>query len=311
MELRHLRYFVAVAEEGSLTVAAERRLHTAQPSLSRQMRDLEYEVGTQLMVRSARGIELTAAGRVFLDHARLALAQVEAAREAARRAAEPTKPSFALGFLTGQEMDWLPEAMRILHDELPNMQVTISSQYSPDLADALMRGKLDVAFMRPEAQAPDLVYRLVMKEPLVAVLPSDHRLASREAIDTREIAGETFISVSNTAPTLRVVIDDYLKRTGLDIKPDHEVDNLAMAMSLVASTRGVALLPAYARNFLPWSVISRPIKGDPPTIDLVIGYNKANASPTLKLFLSRADELIARVSKRLNNPADGSEGKSP
>ena len=140
MELRHLRYFVAVAEEGSLTVAAQRRLHTAQPSLSRQMRDLEYEVGAQLMVRSARGIELTAAGRVFLDHARLALAQVEAARQAARGAAEPAKPSFALGFLTGQEMDWLPEAMRILHDELPNMEVTAASQYSPQLADALTRG---------------------------------------------------------------------------------------------------------------------------------------------------------------------------
>src|SRR3989454_4521088 len=190
MELRHLRYFVAVAEEGSLTVAAEQRLHTAQPSLSRQIRDLEYEVGTQLMVRSARGIELPAAGRVFLDHARLALTQVEAAREAARRAAEPTKPSFALGFLTGQEMDWLPEAMRILHDELPNMQVTISSQYSPDLADALMRGKLDVAFMRPEAQAPDLAYKVVTREPLGVILPSDHRLTAYEAIDARDLAGE-------------------------------------------------------------------------------------------------------------------------
>src|SRR5438093_12198849 len=105
MELRHLRFFVAVAEEGSLTVAAERRLHTAQPSLSRQIRDLEYEVGAQLMTRSARGIELTAAGRVFLDHARLALAQGETARDAARRAAEPAKPSFALGFVPGQEMD--------------------------------------------------------------------------------------------------------------------------------------------------------------------------------------------------------------
>src|SRR6476660_1730311 len=290
MELRHLRYFVAVAEEGSLTVAAEQRLHTAQPSLSRQMRDLEYEVGTQLMVRSARGIELTAAGRVFLDHARLALIQIEAAGEAARRAAEPPKPSFALGFLTGQEMDWLPEAMRILHADLPNIQVTISSQYSPDLADALMRGKLDLAFMRREAPAPDLTYRLVTKEPLVAVLPTDHRLASREAIDPRDIAGETFISVSDTAPVLRIVIDEYLKRTGLDIRPDHEVDNLAMAMSLVASTRGVALLPAYARNFLPWSVIIRPLMGDPPTIDLVIGYHTANASPTLKLFLARADD---------------------
>jgi LysR family hca operon transcriptional activator len=190
------------------------------------------------------------------------------------------------------------------------MQVTISSQYSPDLADALMRGKLDVAFMRPEAHAPDLAYRLVAKEPLVVVLPSDHRLASRKAIDIGEVAGETFISVSNTAPVLRVVIDDYLQRSGLDIKPDHEVDNLAMAMSLVASTRGVSLLPAYARNFLPWSVISRPLRGDPPTIDLVIGYNRANASPTLKLFLSRADELIARVSRKLSGPADGSEGNA-
>jgi LysR family hca operon transcriptional activator len=300
MELRHLRYFVAVAEEGSLTVAAERRLHTAQPSLSRQMRDLEYEVGTQLLVRGARGVELTAAGRAFLDHARLALAQVEAAREAARRAAEPTKPSFALGFLTGQEMDWLPEAMRILHDELPNMHVTIASQYSPDLADALMRGRLDVAFMRAEAQAPELVFKVLTKEPLVAILPSDHRLAAHETIDPHDIAGETFISVSKTAPTLRVVIDDYLERLNLGIRPDHEVDNLAMAMSLVASTRGVAFLPAYARNFLPWSVISRPIKGDAPTIDLVLGYHRANASPTLKLFLSRLDQLIARVSKKLS-----------
>src|ERR1700687_4070290 len=108
MELRHLRYFVAVVEEGSLTTAAERRLHTSQPSLSRQIRDLEYEVGAELLSRSVHGVELTAAGKAFLDHARLALAQVEAAGAAARRAAEPTKLSFALGFLTGQEMDWLP-----------------------------------------------------------------------------------------------------------------------------------------------------------------------------------------------------------
>src|SRR6195256_2533782 len=108
MELRHLRYFIAAAEEGSLTLAAEQRLHTAQPSLSRQIRDLEYEVGVQLLVRRARGVELTDSGRAFLDHARLALVQVEAAIEAARRADRPAKPTFAVGFLTGQEMDWLP-----------------------------------------------------------------------------------------------------------------------------------------------------------------------------------------------------------
>jgi LysR family hca operon transcriptional activator len=298
MELRHLRYFIAVAEAGSLTVAAEQRLHTAQPSLSRQIRDLEREVGVPLLTRSARGVELTAAGRIFLDHARLALVQVEAAGEAARRAAKPAKPSFALGFLTGQEMDWLPEAMRILRDELPHIDVTVSSQYSPGLADDLMRGKLDAAFLRPEAHASDLSYELVTREPLVVILPSDHRLAARDAIDPQALVGETFVSVSSTAPALRIVIDDYLKRSHLDLRPSHEVDNLAMAISLVASTRGVALLPAYAQNFLPWSVISRPLAGETPTIDLVVGYNKTNASPILKLFLSQIGELAAVAAQK-------------
>jgi LysR family transcriptional regulator, hca operon transcriptional activator len=293
MELRHLRYFVAVAEEGSLTVAAEKRLHTAQPSLSRQIRDLEYEVGVPLLTRSVHGVELTAAGRAFLDHARLTLTQAEATIEAARRAAEPSKPTFALGFLTGQEMDWLPEVMRVLRDELPKIEVTVSSQYSPNLAQSLLRGKLDLAFMRPEAQMPDLDYKVIVKEPLMVVLPSDHRLASRDAIALKDIAGETFIGMSNTAPTLRAIIDGYLERSGLNVQQAHRVDNLAMAMSLIASIRGVALLPEYAKNFLPWAVTSRPLVGEQVTIDLVVGYHKANASPILKRFLSRLDDLAA------------------
>jgi LysR family hca operon transcriptional activator len=298
MELRHLRYFIAVAEEGSLTLAAEKRLHTAQPSLSRQIRDLEYEVGVQLMSRSVHGIELTTAGRAFLDHARLAVTQAEAAKEAARRAAQPAKPTFALGFLTGKEIDWLPEAMRILHDELSNIEITVSSQNSPDLADALMRGRLDAAFMRPEEPADELVYRRVITEPFVVIFPSDHRLAARDAVELREIVGETFIIPSKTAPTSRVVIEGYLKRSGLDIIPDHEVDNITHAVSMIASTGAVALLPAYPSNLLPWSVTSRPLEGEAPTIDLVLGYNKANTSPILKLLLSRIDDLTAQISSK-------------
>ncbi len=298
MELRHLRYFVAVAEVGSLTVAAARRLHTSQPSLSRQIRDLEDELGAQLLTRRARGIELTPAGRAFLDHARLVLSQVEAAGEAARRVAHPSRPRFTMGFLTGHELKWMPEALRILHDELPNVDVMISSQYSPLLADGLSKGKIDAAFLRRERGVPDLAFRLLIEEPMMVVLPRDHRLAALKSIGPRDLVSETFVTVDDTAPVLRMVIDNYLKQSRINIKPTHEVDNLAMAMSLIASTGGVGLLPAYAQNFLLSSVTSRPLKGDTPTIELVLGYKKSNESPILKLLLSRLDELVARVSKK-------------
>jgi LysR family hca operon transcriptional activator len=298
MELRHLRYFVAVAEAGSLTAAAARKLHTSQPSLSRQIRDLEHEVGAQLLTRRARGIELTPAGQAFLDHARAVLSQVEAAGEAARRVAHPSRPCFAMGFLTGHELKWMPEALRILRDELPNIDVMISSQYSPLLADGLSKGKIDAAFLRREKGVPELAYRGLVKEPLMVVLPSDHRLAALKAISPRDLVGETFVTVSDTAPVLRMVIDNYLKRSGINIKPTHEVDNLAMAMSLIASTGGIGLLPAYAQNFLLSSVTSRPVKGDTPTVDLVFGYKKSNPTPVLKLLLSKLDDLVARVSKK-------------
>jgi LysR family transcriptional regulator, hca operon transcriptional activator len=297
MELRHLRYFVAVAEEGSVTLAAQRRLHTAQPSLSRQMRELEREVGAQLLVRSTQGVELTPAGRAFLDHARLALSQVETAGEAARRAAQPTKATFIMGFLTGTEIEWFSEAVRLIRDELPSTEVVLVSQTSPELVDSLMRRKVDVAFLRSEPHTPDLEYRHLRSEPLVVVLPTDHRLATRDAIDPREIKRETFVNVSDTAPALRVVIDEYLRSSRLDIVTAHEAASMSMAISLVASTKGVALLPFYALNFLPSSVTSRPLIGAAPTIDLVLGYHKANTSPLLKLFLSRKDDLIARVAK--------------
>src|SRR6478672_2962777 len=297
MELRHLRYFVAVAEEGSFTTAAVGRLHTSQPSLSRQIRDLEYEVGAELMSRSVHGIQLTDAGKAFLDHARLALAQVEAAVEVARRAAQPGKKTFAIGFQTGHEMNWLPRAMHVLRDELKNINVTVSSDYSPDLAEALVRGRLEVAFLRVEP-AFDLCYEVVDHEPLIVLMPSDHRLTSREAIHPRELVGEIFIGGSNKATVLRAVTEDYLRRAGLDIKLDHGVDNLAMAMSLVASTRGLALMPAYAKNLLPWSVVSRPLEGEAPTIDLAVGHSRSNTSPILKLFLSRIEELRAPLPEK-------------
>src|SRR5260221_1514159 len=133
--------------------------------------------------------------------------------------------------------------------------------------------------------------------PIYAWKPT-YPMVGHDAVDLREIVGETFIIPSKTAPTSRAVIEDYLKRSGLDIIPDHEVDNITHAVSMIASTGAVALLPPYPTNLLPSSVTSRPIRGDAPTIDLVVGYNKANRSPILKLFLSRVEDLSAQRSSK-------------
>ena len=132
----------------------------------------------------------------------------------------------------------------------------------------------------------------------MVILPIDHRLAARKAISPGDLVGETFVTVSATAPVLRLVIDNYLKRSGLNITPAHEADHVTMGISLIMSTRGVGLLPAYAQNLLPASVTSRPLKGDVPTVDLVLGYRKSNQSSILKLLLSRLDELVARASNK-------------
>jgi LysR family hca operon transcriptional activator len=298
MELRHLRYFIAVAEEGSFTNAAERRLHTAQPSLSRQIRELESEVGVRLFERKARGIALTVAGQVFLNHARLVLLQVDAAAEAARRAERPAKPVFVVGFLIGQEVAWLPDTLRLVREEAPDIEVTIVSQSSPELAAGLMRGAVDVAFMRREQSTPGLAFESLAHEPLVVLVPASHRLARSKAIRPQELEREIYISPARLAPVLQAVIDAYAKKVCITLNPEYDAENLSAAMSLVASTGGVTLFPRYVQNILTRSVVARPLRGEPPTIELVMGYNKSNTSPVLKRLLSHAGELVERVSQR-------------
>ncbi|MGV7241141.1 LysR family transcriptional regulator [Caballeronia sp. M23-90] len=298
MELRHLRYFIAVAETGSLTVAAEQRLNTSQPSLSRQIRDLEEQIGTNLFIRNSQGVIMTDAGKAFIDHARRALLQVDAAVDAARRAVPSSKQRFALGFLTGEEMTWLPECMHILRAELPNVDVSVTSDYSIDLAAQIAHGTLDLAFCRVEPTF-DLAYRVIDKEPLVVLLPSDHRLTAQDVIAPQELVDESFLAMGNKAKVLRSVIDGYLERSGVVLKAAQSVNNPAMVMSLIASTRGVTLIPGFVKALMPWSVDSRPLAGEVPTIDLSIAYNKTNTSPILTFFLDKVTEMIVRKSQSI------------
>jgi len=291
MDASDLRVFEAVARLGSMNRAAQ-ELNTVQSNITARIRNLELELGVQLFQRRARGIELTPAGRAFLDHARLALGQAAEAVQAARRAARPPRDAFSVGFLTGQEVDCLPHVTSILRAELPSIEFKVTSLYSPDLADALQNGEIDLGFLRVEPR-PDVRYQVIAREPLVAILPSDHRLAGQASIEAKDLEGEAFVGFSDVPHVLRDVVDDYIRHSGITLTPSHHIDNFAMGISLVASTRGVALLPAYVEPLLPWSVVSRPLSGDAPTIDLAIGYRPDNASPVLKTFLGRVDQLVS------------------
>src|SRR6202020_3476467 len=139
--------------------------------------DLEDEVGVELLTRDVRGVELTDAGKAFLHHARLALMQVDATVEAARKAARPARKTFDIGFQTGHEMNWLPRATQLLRDQLTNIQIVVTSDLSPNLAEALIRGRLDLAFMRIEP-GYDLGYHVVDNEPLLVLMQIDHSLTA-------------------------------------------------------------------------------------------------------------------------------------
>lgn len=292
MELRHLRYFVAVAEAGSFTQAAEKRLHTAQPSLSRQMHDLEDMLKVQLMIRGPRGMTLTPAGQVFLDHAKAILMQVDSAIEAARRAHAPAKTRFTVGFLTGHEIVWLPKVLQALGDTLEKIELIVHSASSPELIEALLQERMDIAFLRPESQARALAFRPLIEEELFALVPADHPLARKASIRRSDIRGEPFISFNPAySPALRRVIDDYLRDGGIEPTPMHEAETLPMVISLILSSRGVTFLPAYMSRLLPASVVGRPLAGKPPTIPLALGYRKNDPSPLLENFLLKANNI--------------------
>jgi LysR family transcriptional regulator, hca operon transcriptional activator len=134
------------------------------------------------------------------------------------------------------------------------------------------------------------------------VLPTGHRLAAQKEISLRDIAGEVYITPTRAAPVLKAVIDSYAAKSGITLKPEYDADNLSSAMSLVASTGGVTLLPLYAQNLLSPSVVLRRLKGNAPTIDLVMGYSRSNTSPLLKRLLARSDELVKKVAQTARSP---------
>lgn len=292
MELRHLRYFVAVAEELHFGRAAH-RLHISQPPLSQQIAALESEIGVSLLWRTSRRVELTEAGRRFLQEARETLAQARSAVDLARRAAVGEVGRVQIGFVPACGV--IPKAIRRFMRRFPKVQVTLRNMASAEQVDALVHGRLDVGFVHLPIIATGLESEPVESHPLMAALPARHRLAGRRVIAWRELQGETFIGFPRVAaPGAYDVLMGRLREAGLVPHVVHETDSLLARLRMVGAGIGISLLPAYAENFDHAGVCLRPL--GPPRTAANIGmvHSPRRLTPAVSRFLGVARAASAR-----------------
>ena len=278
MELRHLRYFVAVAEELNFTRAAQ-RLHTAQPSLSQQIQDLEQEVGVPLFIRTKRSVKLTAAGTAFLDEARLTLAQSRRAIASARKAAQPGERTLVLGFGPPAEIKLFPGTLTSLRASFPKLRLEFRSMTTLQQREALLHNEIDLAFLRPPIHEPSLEAIPVLREQLVAVLPADHPLAGEGPLDFAELSGYPFIEISPLhSGNLFDLVRGAAQERGVQLNTIQQVVNVLTLLALISLGEGYTLLPDYAESLVFRNVTTRRLT--PPAIeaDLLMAWRKGDLS---------------------------------
>lgn len=292
MELRHLRYFVAVAEERHFGRAAE-RVGIAQPPLSRQIQALEAELGARLFDRSGRKVELTPAGETLLEHTRRLFVAVELAKRETLRAHQGQRGRIAIGYPSSLAYSGLPELLRTFRAKLPDVEVTLSEMSPQAQIDALKEGQLDVGFVRAPFDDPALASLLVRREPLVVAMPADHPLASRKRIALGLLANEPFVSFPRSRG--QAFFDQLMRLchdAGFVPRIVQEAQQLDI-VSLVSAGFGVALVPSSVRHVRRTGVVYRSILGSPKS-DLRITWKKESTSAVVRELV----EVVRRVGVR-------------
>lgn len=293
MELRHIRYFIAVAEELNFTRAAE-RLRTAQPSLSQQIRDLEEEVGTPLLERTKRRVALTTAGRAFLDEARLVMAQTQRALMMARRAAQAEQKKLTIGFLPSAEVKIFPSVLSSIRAQFPDVQVELRHMTTAEQRDALVNGSIDVAFMRLPVDESTMIWDVVLMEKIVAVLPENHPLAELEQVPLASLAPFPYLRVApNHAGNLHDITEGYCRAKGVQLQPIQDVENVLTLLTLIGMGIGFGLLPDYADHLLFKNVTTRPLEEPAPMVGLAMVRRADRGFPALAGFLDLVKRAVS------------------
>lgn len=302
MELRHLRYFVAVAEEGHMTRAAE-RLGIQQPPLSQQIRQLEDELGVQLFRRKPRGVELTDAGTAFLEHARVILGQVERASATTRRTARGEQGRVAVGFTSSAPFHpFVPRVIRTFREMSPHVSLVLEESGSGELVQALHNEEIDAAFIRsPIADVVGLEVTPLLDEEMVAALPTGHQYATsnddKKRLPLSVLAKETFVLYKRPGgPGLYDTIITACKSTGFSPRVGQEAPRILSTLNLVAAGLGVSIVPASLRRLEMDGVVYRSIaKNQQPLAPLILACRRSENSAAVQRFI----DLVKQTAKQL------------
>ena len=285
MELRHLRYFVAVAQELNFTRAAQ-RMCTVQPSLSQQIKDLEAEVGVQLLTRTNRKVELTPEGEAFLKEALLCLEHAEKAVNDARQIANIQKDQLHIGFVPVAEMKVFPYIMPNIRAHFPSLKIHFHSLTDAEQFRALKKGTIDIAFTRYPDASEELAHIQVFQEPLALIIPKSSSVADQRHISIKSFNQQDFvISDEDASPQLHKIIQDFFKTSKLNVNVVQKSTNILLNVNLVGMGVGWSLVPAYVLPLLGDKIIVKNTIEPLPMIGLYANYRKGQSNQALQLIL--------------------------
>jgi len=291
MELRHLRYFVAVAEELHFGRAAQ-RLGIAQPPLSQQIRRLEQEIGVQLLLRTKRRVQLTEGGRTFLEEVRNVLALASHAVTAAQRASRGEVGRLAIGFLGATTFSLLPAILKVFRQRFPGVEIELDELKTSELIQGLRQKRVDVGLVRLPVEDDLLAVEPIVREKLVVVLPDQHRLAGKPRVTFRELARETFLLPPHQlAPGFYEQLTGLADKAGFSLQVGAEASQLQTILNLVGAGMGVTLVSESVTQWGGRGVVFKHLPEPAPTIEIAAAWRRDDPSEVLGAFLEVVREV--------------------
>jgi DNA-binding transcriptional LysR family regulator len=280
-----------VAEELHFSRAAG-RLHMTQPPLSQQIRQLEEEIGVRLFYRTKREVQLTDAGRVFLNEVRLILAQADQAIRAAQRASRGETGRLVIGFVDSVIYKHLPAVLRAFRERFPSVELDLRELSTAEQIEALLRSEIHAGFLRPPVDDAALAFETILEEPLVVALPETHPLSGQTAVPLAALAGEPFVLFPRRlAPSFYDLIMRLCRDNAFSPKVAQEATRMQTILSLVAAGFGVSLVSSSSQAFRTTGVAYRPIQSAELMVGVVVAWQRSDLSPALKMFLTVVREI--------------------